>query len=92
MGQIEQIKDIAANWCADAKKIVSDYYEQPVCRTRRQLVTTGLLLLFVGMVVGFVFSPIKKGISICSNNVDSFSSNEAHDNNQISKESKKKRR
>ena len=53
---------------------------------------------FIGytVVVGFLFAPIRKGITICSNNVDSFSSNEAYDNNQASstnyKENKKKGR
>lgn len=92
MEQLEQVKNMAAVLCGETKGAVSGYFEQPLMRTRRQLLTTGLLLFLAGVVIGFVFSPIKKGITVCSNNVDSFSSNEANDNNQASAGSREKRK
>lgn len=84
MEQLEHVKDTVVNWCMEGKGMVSDYFEKPVLRTKKQTFTTGALLFFIGVVVGFLFAPIRKGITICSNNVDSFSSNEAYDNNQAS--------
>lgn len=96
MEQLEQVKDVVTTWCGRTKETMSDYLEKPTVRTRHQVLITGLLLFFTGVIVGFLVSPIKKGISICSNNVDSFSSNEAYDNGQASntmtKENKRKKR
>lgn len=92
MEQFEQAKNVAVYWCGEAKGAISDYMEKPVFRTRKQTLIAGFCLFLVGIVVGFLISPVKKGISICSNNVDSFSSNEAHDNHGVSSENKKKRR
>ena len=94
MEQLEQVKHRTTAWYEGTKGIMSKYFGKSVVRTRSQWITTGLLLFFVGVVIGFLFSPIKQGISICSNNVDSFSSNEANDNNQagLAKDKCRKRR
>lgn len=84
MEQLEQVKNMATTWCGETKGIITGYFEKPVIRTRNHLITTGLLCFLAGIVIGFLCSPIKKGISICSNNVDSFSHNDANDNNQAS--------
>lgn len=82
MNQFENVKDTAMCWYGNAKDGLSGYLEGQTVKTRRQAWITGTMLFLMGVVIGFLISPIKKGISVCSNNVDSFSSNEAYDNNQ----------
>ena len=94
MEQLEQVKNRTTAWYEGTKGNMSNYFGKSVVRTRSQWIITGLLLFFVGVVIGFLCAPIKEGISICSNNVDSFSANEANDNNQagVAKDKCKKRR
>lgn len=72
MEQLEQVKNMATIWCEGTKGNMSNYFGKSVVRTRSQWITTGLLLFFVGVVIGFLCAPIKEGITIASNNVDSF--------------------
>lgn len=79
MEQLEQVKNMTAAWYDGAKGTVTDYFGKSQVRTRSQWITMGLLLFFVGVVIGFLCAPIKGGISIASNNVDSFCETEDED-------------
>ncbi len=79
MEQLEQVKNMTAAWYDGAKGTMTDYFGKSQVRTRSQWITIGLLLFFVGMVIGFLCAPIKGGISIASNNVDSFHDAEEED-------------
>lgn len=79
MEQWKQVKDTTAAWCGEAKGAVTGYFGKSEVRTRSQWMTMGLLLFFAGMVLGFLCAPIKGGISIASNNVDSFRETEDED-------------
>ncbi|MDE6852729.1 MAG: hypothetical protein K2J67_09635 [Lachnospiraceae bacterium] len=72
MEQFEQVKNMTTAWYEGTKGNMSNYFGKSVVRTRSQWIITGLLLFFVGVVIGFLCAPIKEGISIASNNVDSF--------------------
>lgn len=82
MEQFEQVKDTAMCWYGNAKDSFLGYMDGPIVKTRRQTFAKGIMLFLLGVVIGFLISPIKRGISICSNNVDSFSSNEAYASNE----------
>ncbi|MDE6432944.1 MAG: hypothetical protein K2L07_01795 [Lachnospiraceae bacterium] len=53
----------------DAKDYVVDYFTEDTTTTRKKILMLGTICTLVGIVVGFIFSPIKKGIYInISNN------------------------
>lgn len=79
MEQLKQVKNRTTAWYEGTKGTMSNYFGKSVVRTRSQWITTGLLLLFVGVVIGFLCAPIKEGISIASNNVDSFNGTDEDD-------------
>lgn len=79
MEQLEQVKNMTTAWCEETKGNMSNYFGKSVVRTRSQWITTGLLLFFIGVVIGFLFAPIKEGICIASNNVDSFNDTDEDD-------------
>lgn len=76
---MEQLKNRTTDWYEGTKGNMSNYFGKSVVRTRSQWITTGLLLFFVGVVIGFLCAPIKEGISIASNNVDSFNGTDEDD-------------
>lgn len=54
---------------ADAKDYVIDYFTEDTTTTRKKILVLGTICTLVGIVAGFIFSPIKKGIYInISNN------------------------
>lgn len=79
MEQLEQVKNMTTNWCEGTKGTLSNYFGKPVVRSRSQWITIGLLLFFVGIVIGFLCSPIKEGITIASNNENSFNNDQDED-------------
>ena len=79
MEQLEQVKYRTTAWYERTKGNMTNYFGKSVVRTRSQWIITGLLLFFVGIVIGFMCAPIKEGISICSNNVDSFNGTDEDD-------------
>lgn len=53
----------------DAKDYVIDYFTEDTTTTRKKILILGAICTLVGIVAGFIFSPIKKGIYInISNN------------------------
>lgn len=53
----------------DAKDYVVDYFTEDTTTTRKKILMLGTICTLVGIVVGFIFSPIKKGVYInISNN------------------------
>ncbi len=57
------------DFVTDAKDRVMDYFTEDTTTTRRKILTLGAVCTLVGIVAGFLFSPIKKGIYInISNN------------------------
>lgn len=79
MEQLEQMKNMTTAWYEGTKGNMSNYFGKSVVRTRSQWITTGLLLFLAGIIIGFLCAPIKEGISIASNNVDSFRSTDEDD-------------
>lgn len=70
---LETIKDFFENICTTVK----DFFEDDVKITRKALLSTTLLCTFVGLITGFIVSPIKKGIYInISNNGNNNSEDE----------------
>ena len=63
--------------CADSsREAVSEYMETEKTVTKRETFLTGALMLCIGVIIGFIAAPIKKGISVASNNVNSFNEEE----------------
>ncbi len=57
------------DFVTDAKDRVMDYFTEDTTTTRRKILILGAVCTLVGIVAGFLFSPIKKGIYInISNN------------------------
>lgn len=79
MEQLGQVKDMTVAWYEGTKGTVDGYLGQSVVRTRSQVIITGMLLFTLGVLIGFLCSPIKKGITIASNNTDSFNNTEDDD-------------
>ncbi len=53
----------------NAKDYVIDYFTEDTTTTRKKILILGAICTLVGIVAGFIFSPIKKGIYInISNN------------------------
>lgn len=53
----------------DAKDYVIDYFTEDTTTTRKKILILGAICTLIGIVAGFIFSPIKKGIYInISNN------------------------
>ncbi len=60
------------DFVTDAKDRVMDYFTEDTTTTRRKILILGAVCTLVGIVAGFLFSPIKKGIYInISNNGNS---------------------
>jgi len=60
------------DFVTDAKDRVMDYFTEDTTTTRRKILILGATCTLVGIVAGFLFSPIKKGIYInISNNGNS---------------------
>lgn len=65
MNYVRNVCDIVT----DAKDRVMDYFTEDTTTTRRKILMLGAVCTLVGIVAGFLFSPIKKGIYInISNN------------------------
>lgn len=80
MEVLENVKDTAVQWVGNAKETVSDYMGQETIRSRKEAFLIGGILFLMGIIIGFMLSPMKKGITIASNNVNSFGDNEACNN------------
>lgn len=53
----------------DTKDYVVDYFTEDTTTTRKKILMLGAICTLIGIVAGFIFSPIKKGIYInISNN------------------------
>ncbi|MBO4997917.1 MAG: hypothetical protein J6D02_07965 [Lachnospira sp.] len=72
MELVKQAADMVTEWAGNAKEAMSEYMETEKTVTRRETLLTGALILCIGVIIGFMMAPIKKGISIASDNVNSF--------------------
>lgn len=72
MELVKQVMDTVVDWADSAREAVSEYMETEKTVTRRETLLTGALILCIGVIIGFLTSPVKKGMSIASNNVNSF--------------------
>ena len=68
--------DMVMDWADSAREAVSEYMETEKTVTKRETFLTGALMLCIGVIIGFIAAPIKKGISVASNNVNSFNEEE----------------
>ncbi|MCM1158818.1 MAG: hypothetical protein NC300_08780 [Bacteroidales bacterium] len=60
MNILETVKDTISDICTS----VEDFFTDEISVTRKSLMTVGAVCALVGIVWGFVLSPIKKGIYI----------------------------
>mgnify|MGYP004600137453 FL=1 len=75
----------------DAKDAVCDYFSEDTMISRKKLLTLGAICTLTGIVTGFLFSPIKKGIYINISNNCNETSLEKEEENQIGKKKKGRR-
>ena len=59
-----EIWEKACDIVSDAKESVSDYFLEDTITSRKKLLTLGTICVLIGIITGFLFSPIKKGIYI----------------------------
>lgn len=76
MELVKQAADMVMEWADGAREAVSEYMETEKTVTKRETLLTGALILCIGVIIGFMMAPIKKGISIASDNVNSFNDEE----------------
>lgn len=68
-GRNMNIFETVCHTVTDAKDYVTDYFTEDTTTTRKKILILGAICTLVGIVAGFIFSPIKKGIYInISNN------------------------
>lgn len=56
------ILEKTCNIVSDAKESVTDYFLEDTITSRKKIITLGTICLLIGIITGFLFSPIKKGI------------------------------
>lgn len=76
MELVKQAADMVMEWADGAREAVLEYMGTEKKVTRRETLLTGALILCIGVIIGFMVAPIKKGISIASDNVNSFNNDE----------------
>ena len=96
MEKITTLCKIVTEWFCEIWDGFKEYMDEEDTNTRKQRLKTGFTLVLIGVVIGFIYSPIKKGISICSNNKNSFSSDvnddRIDDENKTKKNKKKNKK
>lgn len=64
-----EIMEKAYDIVTTAKDTITDYFNEDTLTSRKKLLTLSTICLLIGIIAGFIFSPIKKGIYInVSNN------------------------
>lgn len=87
-----EIMEKAQDIVRDVRESVTDYFMEDTLTSRKNLLTMGTICLMIGMIAGFIFSPIKKGIYFnISNNGNCVPQNKDKENN-CCKEKKKGRK
>lgn len=76
MELLRSAADMVTEWTGNAKEAVSEYMATEKTVTKKETFLTGALILCIGVIIGFMVAPIKKGMSIASNNVNSFNNEE----------------
>ncbi|MBR1866341.1 MAG: hypothetical protein IJ801_07530 [Lachnospiraceae bacterium] len=67
---LSDAKDTCTNALSNVKERVCTFWDEDTSLTRRNLALICILFALIGVIYGFLLSPVKKGIQVNITNVD----------------------